>query len=129
MGKLMGPARKEQSSFMAKRKQQPTRKSSRARKPTEPTEDHQALLKCLRKWLGEAKALRRGASGGQVWSGSQDFSKAEWSTMTWEIMASLRLPLPPPGTFHPPTPAAASETSAQLSQPKEPPRPRQPHRP
>jgi hypothetical protein len=38
-GKLMGPAPlpTEQSSFMTKRKQQPTRKSSRARKPTEPT--------------------------------------------------------------------------------------------
>jgi hypothetical protein len=95
-----------------KRKHQPTRKSSRARKLTKPTEaaptgemkivtqakfvakakmgvraalkldlrpaeeDRQALLKCLRSWLGEARDLRtKGASGGgQVWSGSQDFS-------------------------------------------------------
>jgi hypothetical protein len=95
-GKLMGPAplQTEQSSFMAKRKQQPARKrfaihakfAAKAKmgvraalkldlRPAE--EDRQALLKCLRKWLGEAKALRGGASGGQVWSGSQDFSKGE----------------------------------------------------
>jgi hypothetical protein len=132
LGKADGtPLPTAQFSFMVKqqRKQQPTRKSSRARKPTVPMEaaptgqmgfvshakfaakakmgvraalkldlrpaeeDRQALLKCLKKWLGEAEDLRRGkkgASGGQVWSGSQDFSKAEWEAMTREIKASAR---------------------------------------
>jgi hypothetical protein len=127
LGKADGtPLPTVQFSFMVK--QQPTRKSTRARKPTQPTEaapvgqmnivgcakfaakakmgvraalkldlrpaeeDRKALLKCLKKWLGEAEDLRKkGASGGQVWSGSQDFSKDEWEAMTRELKASAKL--------------------------------------